>query len=84
MAKAESCYAIIAAEYLNSIDFDELSDTAKNTVRKSIDGKNIVIEWTGKEVPDSIAKLESYSGPHSHEEIIALLNDEKWVSTDDK
>lgn len=75
-------YIIILTSELDLVDFTELVETNKNTVRKSNDGNKVVLGWDEIEYPDTpsfINELTYYEGPFYNLEIFEVVNGPGWV-----
>jgi len=76
-------YLIIQTTDLDKVDFNQVLETSKETVRRSVDGTKTFIKWDNTE-PDFLGALTNTEGPYSHQEILTILSTEEWVlpSTD--
>ena len=75
-------YIIILTSELDLVDFSELVENNKNTVRKSNDGTKAVLSWDDEEypeVPSFINQLAYYEGPYINVEIFEVVNGTGWV-----
>ncbi len=70
-------YITINTEELSLVDFNEVMETSKDTVRLSVDGLQTVLKWEGAE-PAFVSTLSSYKGPYTHEEILAIMATPEW------
>jgi hypothetical protein len=66
---------------LNNIDFNEVLETSKDTVRKSIDGTKTFVKWEGN-IPSSVQSLTTKEGPYTYEEILTILESSEWTSNE--
>ena len=69
-------YVIIEKSYVDSIDFQQVIETSKATLRYSIDGTKTIVKFIG-DVP-SFLDGETI---HSHSEILEIINnpDNGWI-----
>lgn len=75
-------YIIILTSELDLVDFSELVENNKNTVRKSNDGTKAVLSWDDEEYPEVpyfINQLAYYEGPYINMEIFEVVNGPGWV-----
>lgn len=63
---------------LDKIDFSEVLETSKDTVRKSIDGNLTFVKWDGETIPSSVQNLTTKSGPYSYNEMLEILKEANW------
>lgn len=63
---------------LDKIDFSEVLETSKDTVRKSIDGNLTFVKWDGETIPSSVQNLTTKSGPYSYDEMLEILKGANW------
>jgi hypothetical protein len=73
-------YLIIQTSDLDKVDFSQVLETSKDTVRKSIDGTKTFIKWENNE-PDFLELLSNSQGPYSQNEIQTILNGVDWNTT---
>ena len=45
MKRQQITYAIISTKEIEKIDFTEIKETSKDTIRKSLDNSQFVIKW---------------------------------------
>lgn len=75
-------YIIILTSELDLVDFSELVEDNKNTVRKSNDGTKSVLSWDDEEYPETppfFYELSYYEGPYINLEIFNVVNGPEWV-----
>lgn len=75
-------FMIFDVTELPTINFNEVSETSIDTVRKSIDGTKTFVKWDGEAIPTSVAALETQEGPYTYEEMIEILTTEEWNAPD--
>ena len=74
-------YVIIPYSEVDIIDFDQVLETAANTVRKSLDDTKTFVKYEG-DMPSSVTAVEGKSQEYSYEEILAILATEEWTSSE--
>ena len=72
-------YVIFNVTELNQIDFNQVSETGIDTVRKSLDGSLTFVKYDGDEVPSSVAGLLTKQGTYTYEEILTILSNTEWT-----
>ena len=72
-------YLIFPTNQLHKVDFSQVLETSKETVRKSVDGTKTFVKWNGKK-PKSTNGLTNTEGPYTHSEILDILSTEEWTS----
>lgn len=72
-------YTILNIEHIDSLDYSELSDTSKDTSRRSVDGTKFVVEFD--EEPDCLKNIEHEV--LTHEQAINIMSTEEWTINDD-
>ncbi len=72
----EKKYVIIEKSYVDSIDFQEVIETSKATLRYNLNGTQTIVKFTG-DVPSFLDGDKIYS----HNEIVEIINnpDNGWV-----
>jgi len=70
-------YIIINTKDVDSILFDKVLETSKDTLRYSKDNKRTFVKWEGR-TPYFISKLKNTIGPLTHEEIKEILTYPEW------
>jgi hypothetical protein len=71
-------FMIFSVTELDQINFNEVCETAPDTVRKSVDGTKTFVKWDGP-IPDCVANLVTRQGPYTYEEILAILATPEWT-----
>jgi len=69
-------YIIFDISEVDKINFDEVLESSKDTLRLSLDNKSFVKYYD--EMPESIKILESKSQEYSYEKILDILEAENW------
>jgi hypothetical protein len=74
-------FMIFNVSELDNIDFNEVLETSKDTVRKSIDGTKTFVKWEGN-IPSSVQSLTTKEGPYTYNQILTILEGLEWVSNE--
>ena len=72
-------FMIFNVSELDTIDFTQVLETSKDTVRKSIDETKTFVKWNGEAIPSSVDSLSTKEGPYTHIEILAILATVEWT-----
>jgi len=75
-------YIIFNISEIDKVNFEEIKETSKDTVRISIDGTKTFVKWDEYETPIFISTLITAEGPYTHEEIIEILSTDLWTDYD--
>jgi hypothetical protein len=70
-------FMIFNVSELSNIDFTQVLETSKETVRKSIDGTKTFVKWDG-EIPECVLTLTTNEGPYTYEEILTIMWTSEW------
>ncbi len=70
-------YVIIDASEVSSVDFNQVLETAPETLRFSVDGTKTFVKFEG----DTPSFLEGKT-QYSHSEILTILAGEEWTNPD--
>jgi len=76
-------YVIIPYSEVDTIDFNQVLETASSTVRKSVDGTETFVKYEG-DMPSSVTAVEGKSQEYGHSEISEILATEEWAHPDPK
>jgi hypothetical protein len=68
---------------LDTVDFDEVLENSKDTVRKSVDELKTFVKWEGIDIPMSVNNLITKEGPYTYDEIKIILKTEYWTSIEE-
>jgi hypothetical protein len=71
-------YIIFNLSEVDKIDFNLISITSIDTIRKSLDGTKGIIKWDGDE-PEFLTTLQTKSSIYNIEEIQSILLTEEWT-----
>lgn len=72
-------YIIFNISEINKINFDEVMETSKDTLRISIDGTKTFIRWDEDETPSFVSLLTTMEGSYTQDEILEILNTDLWT-----
>lgn len=71
-------YVIFSTTELDQVDFSQVLETSKDTVRKSVDETLTFVKYED-DMPPTVEALTTKQGPYTHEEILAILATEEWT-----
>ena len=71
-------FMIFNVSELNSVDFTQVLETSKDTVRKSVDETKTFVKWEGDNTPTSVDSLTTKEGPYTYNEILTILATPEW------
>ena len=71
-------FMIFNVSELDTINFTQVYETSKDTVRKSVDGSKTFVKWDG-DMPECVANLATKEGPYTYEEILAIMDTPEWT-----
>ena len=71
-------FMIFNVSELDSVDFTQVLETSKDTVRKSIDETKTFVKWEGDTTPTSVDSLTTKEGPYTYNEILTILSTSEW------
>jgi len=75
-------YLIIQTSDLDKVDFTQIMETSKDTLRKSVDETKTFIKWNDV-TPNFIELLSNTEGPYTHSEILDVLDTNEWKYSQD-
>jgi len=72
-------YIILNINQVDNVDFSQIAETSKDTIRKSIDGTEFTAKWIGA-MPDTISSIpeSDRSAILTHAEALTLLATAEW------
>ena len=73
-------FMIFNVSELDSVDFTQVLETSKDTVRKSIDETKTFVKWEGDNTPTSVDYLTTKEGPYTYNEILTILSTPEWTN----
>jgi len=76
-------YVVFNTSELDSVDYSQVLETSRDTVRTSIDGTKTFVKYEGLE-PSSVTALTTTSGSYTHSEILALLATDEWTDSNNE
>lgn len=68
-------YVILDASEVGNVDFDQVLQTAADTLRYSIDGTKTFVKYEGDQ-PSFLSGKQEYT----HSEILSILSGPEWTS----
>lgn len=71
-------FMIFNVSELDKIDFTQVHETSRDTVRRSTDGEKTFVKWDGA-TPSSVLSLTTSEGPYTYDEIITILSTLEWT-----
>jgi hypothetical protein len=71
-------FMIFNISELDNIDFTQVCETSKDTVRKSVDGTKTFVKWDAN-IPECVLNLNTKEGSYTYEEILDILSTEEWT-----
>lgn len=71
-------FMIFNVSELNNIDFTQVCETSKDTVRKSVDETKTFVKWDGA-MPECVSNLTTKEGPYTYDEILQILSTPEWT-----
>jgi hypothetical protein len=74
----ENKYIIFNVSEIDSIDFTQIKETSKDTLRKSNDETLTFVKYIG-DMPSSIQSLTTKSQEYTNVEILEILNSDVWA-----
>ncbi|MDB4277045.1 hypothetical protein N9864_00820 [bacterium] len=83
MATQNREYMIFNVSEIDNVDFTQVLETSKDTVRKSVDETKTFVKWEGNTVPPTVSILTTKVGPYTHSEILVILATDVWSDPND-
>lgn len=71
-------YMVFSTSEINTINFNEVYENSKDTLRFSINKLKTFVKWDGNTIPNSVNILESKEGPYNYSKILEILSTEEW------
>ena len=72
-------YIIFNISEIDKVNFEEVKETSKDTLRLSIDGTKTFVKWEEDETPSFVNTLTTAEGTYTHEEILEILSTDFWT-----
>lgn len=70
-------FVIFDAAEKDKVNYDEVYETAADTLRLSVDGLKTFVEYD-LPMPESVQQLESKSEPLTIEQLLIILDSKEW------
>jgi hypothetical protein len=70
-------FMIFNVSELDKIDFNQVYETSKDTLRYSKDGLKTFVKWDG-DIPSSVLSLTTNEGAYTYDEMLDILSTEYW------
>jgi hypothetical protein len=70
-------FVIFYTEEKDKINYDEVYETAADTLRLSVNGQKTFVEYN-LPMPQSVQQLESKSDPLTIEQLLIILDSNEW------
>lgn len=71
-------YVIFNTSERDSIDYSQVLETSRDTLRTSLDGTKTFVKYEGSE-PSSVSALTTISGSYTHSQILEVLAGSEWT-----
>ena len=78
MSYQNRIFYILNVSELDLVDFSQVLESSKETVRKSVDGTKTFIKFDS-DTPKFLDNLVSAEGPYTYGEIIDILSGTAWT-----
>ena len=72
-------YIIFNVSEIDKIDFEQVKETSKETLRISIDKTKTFIKWEEDKTPSFFNTLTTTEGPYTYEKILEILDTDIWT-----
>ena len=72
-------FAVFLVSELDKINFNEVLETSKNTLRFNANNTKTFVKWDGETVPPTVQSLTS-AEYYNYEEILQLLATPEWTA----
>lgn len=76
-------YMIFNVSEIDMVDFEQVLETSKDTVRKSVDETKTFVKWEGTTIPSTVTNLSTKEGPYTHSEMLNIMATEEWANPND-
>ena len=73
-------YVVFNTSETGSIDFSQVIENSKDTIRLNISGSQTFVKYEGSQ-PSSVAGLSSKSREYTNSEILNILTGSEWVDS---
>lgn len=71
-------FMIFNVSELPNINFNEVLETSRETIRTNLDGTRTFVKWDSIEIPVSVESLETKEGPYTYSEMVEILSNSEW------
>lgn len=71
-------YVIFDYSEIDLIDFNEVRETSKETLRLSVNGLLTFVKWEGDVVPVCVENIPVKSAYYTHNEMLSILDTGDW------
>ena len=75
-------YAIINANDVSNIDFNQILETSVNTLKYSANNSLILIKWTTPPAFIYVDELVEPVGIYTHQQILSILRTDVWTQSE--
>jgi hypothetical protein len=77
-------YVIFNVSEIDKVDFSQVLETSKDTIRTSYDGSLTFIKFDTEQAPSFLKDMTTIQGMYNHEEILAIVNTQEWSKPNPK
>lgn len=64
---------------IDKINFDEVLESSKDTLRKSVNEEKTFVKWEG-DIPNCVLNLETKYGIYDYNEMLIILQTQEWIN----
>lgn len=83
MAFEHRKYVVIQYQDIDKINFNEVMETSRDTVRTSIDGLLTFVKYEG-DMPPTVSAISNKSREFTHEEFLNVLTLPEWTDEEEQ
>jgi hypothetical protein len=73
-------FAIFSTTELDQVDFSQVLETSKDTVRTNVVGDKTFVKWDGEQPPQTVQELTTVEGFYFYNEMLEILSGEEWTA----
>lgn len=77
-------YVIFNVSEIDKVDFSQVLETSKDTIRTSYTGEYTFIKFDTGSTPSFLKDLTTIQGMYNHSEILELMNTPEWSKPNPK
>ena len=77
-------FMVFNVSELDLVDFNQVLEESKNTVRQSLNETKTFVKWEGDIIPTSVNSLTTKDGPYHYDEMLDILSTPNWVTPKEK